>query len=119
MTKDKGRGVFATKPLEKGDLLVVEKAVAEAKQDLNDMGYIAQTELVKNCSDLVSYKGVEALRISYLYDGEEKKEELKIPPIDVFTSNKYKQHSIPDMSIDKLNNIVTFNRNAYTEEGQS
>ena len=30
-TKDKGRGVFASKSLKKGDLLVVEKAIAEVK----------------------------------------------------------------------------------------
>ena len=29
MTKDKGRGVFASRDLKKGDLLVVERAVAE------------------------------------------------------------------------------------------
>jgi len=30
MAKDKGRGIFASRDLCKGDLLVVEKAVAEA-----------------------------------------------------------------------------------------
>jgi len=29
MTKDKGRGIFAYKPLKEGELLVVEKAVTE------------------------------------------------------------------------------------------
>jgi len=29
MTKDKGRGVFASKDLKRGDLLVVEKSIAE------------------------------------------------------------------------------------------
>ena len=33
MTKDKGRGVFASRDLRKGELLVVEKAVAEVIQD--------------------------------------------------------------------------------------
>ena len=33
MTKDKGRGVFASRVLKKGELLVVEKAVAEVVQD--------------------------------------------------------------------------------------
>jgi len=30
MTQDKGRGMFATKLLKRGDLLIVETAVAEA-----------------------------------------------------------------------------------------
>jgi len=30
MTKDMGRGVFANKELKRGDLIVVEKALAEA-----------------------------------------------------------------------------------------
>jgi len=30
MTQDKGRGVFAAKSFKKGELIVVEKAVAEA-----------------------------------------------------------------------------------------
>jgi len=31
MTKDKGRGVFATKFLKRGDIIVVEKAVVKVK----------------------------------------------------------------------------------------
>ena len=33
MTKDKGRGVFTTKPLKKGDLIAVDKAVAFITKD--------------------------------------------------------------------------------------
>ena len=32
MTKNKGRGAFATKSMEKGDLIIVEKAIAESHQ---------------------------------------------------------------------------------------
>ena len=63
MTKDRGRGVFTTKPLKRGDLIVVEKAVAEAKQDPKwmELSFIdskpnnedCHRELVKICSDLV------------------------------------------------------------------
>jgi len=30
MTKDKGRGVFASKNLKRGELLIVEKAIAQS-----------------------------------------------------------------------------------------
>ena len=33
MTKDKGRGIFASKDLGKGELIVVEKAIAEVFKD--------------------------------------------------------------------------------------
>jgi len=33
MTKGKGRGVFATKNLKKGNLLIVDKAIVEAISD--------------------------------------------------------------------------------------
>ena len=35
MTEGRGRGIFAAKPLHKGDILVVEKALAEAP--MNDV----------------------------------------------------------------------------------
>ena len=59
MTKDRGRGVFASKPLKKGDLLVVEKAIAEVRIEQilivlsftdKDKEYDgSHTELVKEC----------------------------------------------------------------------
>lgn len=61
MTQEKGRGFFAQELLKQGDLLVVEKALAQAKQDVSDSTYSfqessnvihdgAETELVKKCS---------------------------------------------------------------------
>lgn len=38
MTKDRGRGVFATRDIHKGGLIVVEKAVAEVIRDANQLG---------------------------------------------------------------------------------
>ena len=35
MTKDKGRGLVATKKLKKGDLLIVEKPIAWVIQEAN------------------------------------------------------------------------------------
>lgn len=36
-------------------------------------------------------KGVDAVRMSYLYDGDKKKQ-LKIPPMTLFTDNHYKKY---------------------------
>ena len=99
MTNDgKGRGVFASKPLKKGTLIIVEKAVAEAEhanmQDVHTYAdktskliriadKVYEGELVKKCLELSELKGIDALRLSYLYDGTNK-ESLTIPPIEVF-----------------------------------
>ena len=37
MTKDHGRGIFATKNLKKGDLILVEKAIASANSFGDDL----------------------------------------------------------------------------------
>ena len=50
-------------------------------------------------------KGVEALRLSYLFDGQKDKE-IKIPPLDVFVSNKYKEHDVPDIQYEDLLQIA-------------
>lgn len=57
-----GRGLFATKDFKKGELILGEKATAFAKGDENSL-------LVK-CFDIVEYGGIEALRLSYLFDGK-------------------------------------------------
>ena len=107
LTKDKGRGIFAARDLCKGDLLVVEKAVAEAYQDnlqlhkgisINDSSY---TSMMKQCQEIARGGGVEAIRLSYLYDGTNK-DELEIPPIEVFVNNHYRKWQIPDMHIKQL-----------------
>jgi electron transfer flavoprotein alpha/beta subunit len=44
MTPDKGRGVFATKPLNRGDLIAVEKAVALSEEHLTkNITYLSNT----------------------------------------------------------------------------
>ena len=51
------------------------------------------------------YKGVEALRLSYLFDGQKDKE-MKIPPLDVFVSNKYKKYDVPEIQYEDLLQIA-------------
>ena len=73
---------------------MVEKAVAEGRQDksIHTMSFTpnsslvsdsAHTELVKKCSDLAQLRGIEALRMSYLYHGGGSKieDEHRIPPV--------------------------------------
>jgi hypothetical protein len=63
MTKTMGRGVFASRDLLAGDIVCVELAAIE----VTNCGILAITELV---SSIIKLKGVNALRISYLYDGQ-------------------------------------------------
>jgi len=58
LTEDRGRGVFASRPLKYGELIVVEKAVAEAP---------TQDALIEKCTNLIRFKGIEFLRMSYMY----------------------------------------------------
>ena len=37
------------------------------------------------------------------------KEERKIPPIEIFVKNNYKQYNIPDISMDKIERMVAIN----------
>ena len=46
--------------------------------------------------------------MSYLYDDREKGK-LEIPPLDIFIKNEYKQYKIPDLSIQRLHDIVMLN----------
>jgi len=49
MTKDKGRGIFAYKPLKEGELLVVEKAVTEAYR--GEVPGMSTSKDGSNCGD--------------------------------------------------------------------
>ena len=48
-------------------------------------------ELIQKCLKLTQLKGVEALRLKYLYDGRENGQ-LEVPDISIFTENQYKKH---------------------------
>jgi len=44
MTADKGRGLFASKPLNRGDLIAVEKAIALSEEHLTkNITYLSST----------------------------------------------------------------------------
>ena len=60
--------------------------------------------MVHQCFNIVSLKGIEALRLSYLEDDKEK--ELMIPPLKIFVENNYKKYKIPEISIDQMTNIT-------------
>ena len=79
MTQEKGRGIFASKPIMKGELISVEKPIACGASTL-----IVAEEL----TELVQLKGIQALRLNQMYDGESK--DLKIPSIEIFTRNNYR-----------------------------
>ena len=67
-----------------------------------------QTELKKKCCDIVQLKGAKALRLSKLYDGNE---DIFEKPVDlkIFTENKYKDYEIPEISLDGIEKIVSYN----------
>ena len=77
MTKDKGRGVFAKCDIPRGELIVVEYALAEVFLDADSLTTdhtISQAKikgLADGCQFIANLKGVEALRLNYMYDGRD------------------------------------------------
>ena len=63
---------------------------------------------MKQCQEIAQLRGVEAIRMSYLYDGSDK-EELEIPPIEVFVNNYNRKWQIPDIHIKQLIQITSLN----------
>ena len=63
MTKEKGRGIFATEFIMKGTLLIVERAIAESEENGED------ETLICKCSNLLDLKGVKCLRLCTLSFG--------------------------------------------------
>ena len=117
ISKGKGRGLFATRNIYKGDLLIAEKAIANGKPSKSstekteiskiNISVDEKAEIINKCYELAQLKGVQALRLSYLHDGEF--QDLKIPPIDIFVKNKYKNHKIPEISLSQIERIVETN----------
>ena len=114
MTPDKGRGAFASKALNRGDLIAVEKAIALSEDHLDkNITYLSNaftagpTDLIRKCGELYGLRGLDAVRLSYLYDGDKKKE-LKVPPMSLFTDSHYKQYqadlpeAIPDPAMKEI-----------------
>lgn len=110
----KGRGVFTTKPIKCGEMIFAEKPITTWSEFIDMKRPDMQRPDLKKLSELVKLKGIEALRLNQLYDGDSK-DNLKIPPIDIFTRNNYKHHLIADISIAKLQricwpNVVSINK---------
>jgi hypothetical protein len=57
MTEDRGRGVFATELLKKGDLIAVELPIAESLHNDPD-------NFLDRCLDLSELKGYQSLRLA-------------------------------------------------------
>lgn len=125
MTRNMGRGLFATRAIVKGELLIGEKAIAFGKETFPDGGdatkrelqrslspdrtihYGDQTDLIKQCTDLSKLKGIDALRLSHLFDGSMYDLKRKpLPPLEIFVRNHYQQYEIPDVSVEKMSRIV-------------
>ena len=126
MTKNKGRGIFAKCDIKRGTLLIAEKPVLNmlSKRYLNNkdalhkiyenkgmitpdlMNGFAEDigAFAKNCHDLCQFRGIQALRLSYLDGGPGS--DLSIPPLSVFLSNKYKHLSIPEFTKERVCKIV-------------
>ena len=70
--------------------------------------------MAKKCEELYELKGIQALRMCYLYDGTP--DSGDIPPVEIFSSNYYKQYEIKNISKRKIkaiaarNNIFEANR---------
>lgn len=94
MVPAEGRGLFATRDLKKGELLIAEKALAvgKGKHQVND--------LVDNCIELSKLKGVHALRLNALWNGD--KDDLKVSGLGIFVKNNYRQYKIPDIPVKKI-----------------
>jgi len=122
MSKDKGRGLFAKQDIKQGALLIVEQAVSFGsqhvdatgysfsgyKEDLYDVHDIAHVDQLCRLSNLTSLGGVEAARVSTLFDGSEASCQ-EIPPIELFVNRDYDKEQVPYLSADKLQKIIKYN----------
>ena len=63
MTAAEGRGLFATRLIKEGELIIVEKAVADVHQ-YDECEGTAQEELLERCLELVRLEGTAALRLT-------------------------------------------------------
>lgn len=72
--------------------------------------------MAEKCVKLLNIKGIDALRLSYLFNGDY--ENLKIPSNDIYTENYYKkyQNEIKDLSMDKVTEIVSLNSFGRTKD---
>ena len=102
-----GRGVFATKPINQGQLLVVEEAIAEGFCQ-KEVPFDGFHQFIKRFWDIAQLKGIHALRMSYILGGPN---EEKVPLSSLFYNNNYKQNykNVPDIQFETLKEIVMKN----------
>ena len=71
-----------------------------------------QEELLQDCVMQTQLKGVNALKLSYLYDGSDTSNR-PLPPIELFIKNDYKQFQLDEvnepMSADRINRVLYYN----------
>jgi len=96
-SKDKGRGVFAKTDIPKGALMIVDKSIASVSLEEGDAKkgfYWQQNRTVHDsgmkqhvdaCKEICQLKGINALRLGYIYGGLSD----KIPPLEIFLKNNY------------------------------
>jgi len=68
----------------------------------------ADIMLIQKCTDLTQLKGIQAKRLSYLYDGTNF-EQLQIPPLSIYVENQYKKYSVSEITTEKLNQMMILN----------
>ena len=68
---NEGRGLFATRDIKKGELLIVEKALAHVseKEFLMNKDSNPIEDFALKLVYLLEFRGIEAVRIGHLYDG--------------------------------------------------
>lgn len=57
------------------------------------------SSLIESAINVCDLKGVNALRMSYLYGGGKAKT-TKVPPLEIFVNNNYKNYEIPKLSLE-------------------
>ena len=90
-SEGQGRGLFATKAIKKGAIIMGEKAIGIGLHDFEASSEItysyqendtyhedSHTILIKNLCQVAQQKGVQALRMSYLYDGSD---DMELPDL--------------------------------------
>ncbi|KAL4472458.1 hypothetical protein ABPG74_018407 [Tetrahymena malaccensis] len=119
-TEKKGRGVFTTKEVKKGDVLLLEQSLIEPEGNEKNMYSIginsdkttdihSSVEFKIYLLHLIQESVIVRKRLSYLYKGEEFKE-LKIPDLSIY---KYDYYNPEDEQIiltaQDIQQIIKFN----------
>ncbi|KAL4499834.1 hypothetical protein ABPG72_015183 [Tetrahymena utriculariae] len=119
-TENKGRGVFTTKEVKRGDVLALEQSLIEPEGDKNHLYSIGinsdkTTDIYSSVEfkiyllHLIQESVIVRKRLSYLYKGEDFKQ-LKIPDLSIY---KYDYYNPEDEEIiltaQDIQQIIKFN----------